>query len=322
MPETMPLHLVVAHLDDHLGPHGRLLELSAAPAVRLGEAPLRGVLEQRQHGGGDLVVARGCHRGRADVVERAVVVPEPEEERGDPAVVAALPAEARHDAVGGLLRLDLHDRGALAGAVRLVAALCDHPVEADRLERLEPLERLRPRQGVRREDEAGRDVLEGRPPIGERRAPVLDPVPDEHVEGDEARRDLRGELANPALRRVEPRLHRVEVEDAVADDHDLAVEARAGREQLAERHELGEVAEERPRVPRPEAKLAGGVLEEAAEAVPLRLVLPLVAVRQLTHELGFHRGERDCGIEVGGPLDGLARPAPAGTCHRGHRTAE
>ena len=164
--------------------------------------------------------------------------------------------------------------------------------------------------------------LEGRPPIGERRAPVLDPVPDEHVEGDEARRDLRGQLANPALRRVEPRLHRVEVEDAVADDHDLAVEARAGREQLAERHELGEVAEERPRVPRPEAKLAGGVLEEAAEAVPLRLVLPLVAVRELTHELGFHRGERNCGIEVGGPLDGLARPAPAGTCHRGHRTAE
>src|SRR4029077_10607084 len=57
MPEPVPLDLVVAHLDDHLGPHGRLLELSAAPAVRLGETPLRGGLKQRQHAGGDLVVA-------------------------------------------------------------------------------------------------------------------------------------------------------------------------------------------------------------------------------------------------------------------------
>ena len=43
------------------------------------------------------------------------------------------------------------------------------------------------------------------------------------------RGDLGGELAHAALGRVEPRLHRVEVEHAVAGDHDLAVEGGVGR---------------------------------------------------------------------------------------------
>ena len=98
---------------------------------------------------------------------------------------------------------------------------------------------------------------------------------------------------------MQPHLHRVEVERAVADDHDLAVERRARRQQLAERPQLGEVAEQRPLVPRPERELAAGVLEHAAEAVPLRLVLPAVALRQLAHELGLHRRERDrCGAGI------------------------
>ena len=57
---------------------------------------------------------------------------------------------------------------------------------------------------------------------------------------------------------MQPRLHRVEVEDAVAHDHDLAVERRARREELAERRELGEVAKQRARVARPEVELARG----------------------------------------------------------------
>ena len=40
--EAVALHLVVAHLDHELGPDARLLELAAAPAVRLGEVPARG----------------------------------------------------------------------------------------------------------------------------------------------------------------------------------------------------------------------------------------------------------------------------------------
>ena len=93
MPEAAALHLVVAHLDDELGPDGRLLELAAAPAVRLREAALRRVLEERQHGFRDLRVARGGDRGGADVVEPAVVVEQTEQERGDPALSVALPAK-------------------------------------------------------------------------------------------------------------------------------------------------------------------------------------------------------------------------------------
>ena len=59
-------------------------------------------------------------------------------------------------------------------------------------------------------------------------------------------------------------------------DHDLAVDRGAGRQQLAERPQLREVAQQRPAVPRPEPQLAAGVLEHAAESVPLRLVGPAV----------------------------------------------
>ena len=62
----------------------------------------------------------------------------------------------------------------------------------------------------------------------------------------------------------------------VAADHDLAVERGVGRQQIAERAQLGEVAQQRPAVAAPERELAAVVLEHAAEAVPLRLVLPTV----------------------------------------------
>src|SRR5437762_7681894 len=91
---------------------------------------------------------------------------------------------------------------------------------------------------------------------------------------------------------MEAHLHRVEVQRAVAGDHDLAVERGVRRELVAELRELREVAEERALVPAPERKLAAVVLEHAAEAVPLRLVLP-VALRQLADELGLHRRKGD-----------------------------
>ena len=110
---------------------------------------------------------------------------------------------------------------------------------------------------------------------------------------------------------MKPSLHGVEVEDAVAHDHDLPVEARPSREELSEGPELGEVAKQRARVPRPEAKLAGAVLEQAAEAVPLRLVLPRLAVGELADELRLHRREGDRRIEIGGALDRLSGSAGA-----------
>ena len=108
MAEAVRLHLVVTHLDDELGPHRRLLELAAAPAVRLGEAALGRVLEQREHARRDLVVACGRDGGRADVVDLAVVAVEAEEKRRD-AIGARLPAHADDDAVSRLLGLHLHD---------------------------------------------------------------------------------------------------------------------------------------------------------------------------------------------------------------------
>ncbi len=48
VPEAVRLHLVVAHLDHELRPNRRLLELAAAPAVRLREAALGCVLEERR----------------------------------------------------------------------------------------------------------------------------------------------------------------------------------------------------------------------------------------------------------------------------------
>ena len=102
-----------------------------------------------------------------------------------------------------------------------------------------------------------------------------------------------GQPADPALRGVKARLHRVEVEHAVAGDHDLAVERGVGREPLAERPELREVAQQRPAVPRPERELAAVVLQHPAKAVPLRLVLPALAGGELANELRLHRRERD-----------------------------
>ena len=137
-------------------------------------------------------------------------------------------------------------------------------------------------------------------------------LPEQDVEDDELRRDLGGELSNPALRGVEPQLHRVEVEPALLRDHDLAVERGVGRKQLSERLELGEVAKQRALVARPERELAAVVLEDPAEAVPLRLVLP-VAGRKLLDELGLHRREWDVSARhAGTKLAAMRRVAVTG----------
>ena len=47
---------------------------------------------------------------------------------------------------------------------------------------------------------------------------------------------------------VLPHLHRIEVERPVPHDDDLAVERRLGRQKLAERQQLREVAQERPTI--------------------------------------------------------------------------
>jgi hypothetical protein len=54
-------------------------------------------------------------------------------------------------------------------------------------------------------------------------------LPQQHVERDVLGRDFGGKLADAALGRVKPKLHRVEIEAAVLLDHDLAVQGRPRR---------------------------------------------------------------------------------------------
>ena len=117
-------------------------------------------------------------------------------------------------------------------------------------------------------------------------------LPEQDVEHDELSRDLRGQLPDPALRGVQPHLHRVELELALLCDDDLAVERRVRRQELAQLPELREVAQERSPVAAPERELAAVVLQHAAEPVPFGLVLP-VALRKLVDELGLHRRKGD-----------------------------
>src|SRR5215208_7053619 len=74
VPEAGLLPLVVANLDDHLGTNSRLLEVARPPPVRLREAALGRLLEERHHALGDLRVPLGCHGGRADVFEGVLLV--------------------------------------------------------------------------------------------------------------------------------------------------------------------------------------------------------------------------------------------------------
>ena len=157
----------------------------------------------------------------------------------------------------------------------------------------QPLGALLDVVGDRRQLEALADLLQLGAPLLDRALVHGLALPEQQVEGDEGGRDLGRELADAALGRVEAHLHRVEVERAAAGDHDLAVERGVRRHQLAERPQLGEVAEQRPAVARPQRELAAVVLEHAAEAVPLRLVPPAAAGRKLGDELGLHRREGD-----------------------------
>src|SRR3989442_14253559 len=91
---------------------------------------------------------------------------------------------------------------------------------------------------------------------------------------------------------MQAHLHRVEVELALTLDHDLAVERGVGWQEVSERPQLREIAEERSSVAAPERQLTAVVLEHSTESVPLRLVLPALARRQRLDEERLHRRER------------------------------
>src|SRR3954451_9295087 len=291
VPKAELLELVEAHLDDELRLERLFLELAGAPAIWLGEPPVVLRVQKGQHEGGDLVLALRADRSRADVVEMAVVVVEPEEKRRDRALRALLEADAGDHAVRGLVRLDLHHTVTRAGQVRQSEALRDDAVEACGLQRLQPVAGLRWVVAHRREVDPLRDLLELLAALLDRLVVDRLALPEQEVERDERRGDLGRELAHPALGRVEAHLHRVEVELALPGDDDLPVEGRVRRQQFADLPKLREVAKQRAAVPRPQGQLAAVVLQDPPEPVPLRLVAPTALLRHVGDELGLHGRE-------------------------------
>src|SRR2546427_10538186 len=104
---------------------------------------------------------------------------------------------------------------------------------------------------------------------------------------------------------MQAHLHRVEVELALTLDHDLAVERGVRWQEVSERTQLREIAEERSSVAAPERQLTAVVLEDSAESVPLRLVLPALARRQRLDEERLHRRGGE-----GGARPQRGRPPP------------
>ena len=113
----------------------------------------------------------------------------------------------------------------------------------------------------------------------------------EQVEGQEVGRRLGRQPVHPRRRRVDALLQRVEVQARRTGHDQLAVDrrsARAGASCSAD-DQLGEVAGERPLVAAAQLDLVAVAEHEAAEAVPLRLVQPAVALGQGGGGLGQHR---------------------------------
>src|SRR5438876_6047609 len=295
VPEAVLLKLVVAHLADELRLDRVPVELFAARPAALPAGDAITADRSRRAQLRQLFLELAANRRReagtvADEVEPTLRVVEAEEERRDPAFGLVAPAEADDQAVCGAVRLHLDDSLARAGEVRDAEPLRDDAVEAGGLELLQPLAGLGRIASHRREPELLADALELGTPLLERQLVDRLALPAQDVERDELGRDLGRELADPALSGMQTELHRIEVEDAVALDHYLAVQRRIGGQQLADLAELREVAKKRPRVPAPDGELALQVLHHPAKPVPLRLVLP-VAFRELRDELGLHRRE-------------------------------
>ena len=126
-------------------------------------------------------------RGVSDEVERAIVAIQTEEQARDPPTAGAI---ADDDAVHRAVMLDLRHGLARSGLVGKVEALCDHAIEPDDLEPLEPLPRHRCILRDRREREPLRALLELDASLSEPTLVQRLAVPEQDVEHDVARRRL------------------------------------------------------------------------------------------------------------------------------------
>ncbi len=114
----------------------------------------------------------------------------------------------------------------------------------------------------------------------------------EQVEQHQFRGRFLGQLADPAFGRVEAQLKRVERQHVADRDDQLTVEQEAIVLQRVEQFDdLGEIARQRLARLGGQRDLGAVAAREAAEAVPLGLELPAVAIGQFGGEQGFHRGQ-------------------------------
>ena len=257
----------------------------------------------------------------ADDVEAALRVVETEDERAHRALLLAH-AEGRDHDVGGAHALDLHHPHALAGTVGRggllrhdafgrpaepdagVGGVGEHGGEADR--------------ALDAGHEALAALLVG--PLEERIV-----VLGEEVEGHEGGRRLLGEARHARGGGVDALAQEVELLDPVALDHDLAVEHEppVGEGGHGLDH-LGEVAVHGLAVAALEEDLVAVAEHEGAEAVPLGLVAPPLALGNVgrgTGELGQDGGREREGHRVGrlyprrrrAPRCSIAGPDPLGS---------
>ncbi len=242
---------------------------------------------------------RGAH---PDVLQLPVVVVQAQQQGADhrPALVQAV---ARHHTVGGAGMLDL-EHGAVAGPVRQIERLGDHPVQPRPLELREPAARqlLIRRRGRRvhrcpsraqRRDQgfpAGRLRLVHQR-IGAER---------QQIERDQRGGRPLGEGTDPGVRRVNALQQLLEVQPAAVGDDDLAVDDAAPRQLGPGRGDhFGEVAGERFRRTAGDLDVLAVPEDDDAEAVPLGLVLH--AGGDVGHQLREHGGDRGHDGQVHGP---------------------
>ena len=188
----------------------------------------------------------------------------------------------------------------LPGSYGPVRTLGDDAVET---RTLEPSEPVGGDDGVRRDgrqvdrrDRAGHRDLEQAATLGERSIAEVVGIEREQVPRDERRRRLAPEHGDPRRGGVDPLEERVEVEhDRRAGrgsprDDDLAVDHASLRQAADERlGQLGEVAVERLQVPALDEGRGTVAEDDGAEPVPLGLVQPPGAVRDLAGRRREHR---------------------------------
>src|SRR5688500_3176335 len=165
------------------------------------------------------------------MMERALVVEQPEQQRADAVLVTLLvPAKARHDTIAVALVLDL-EHHALVRLVGHGPRLRDDAVEPGAFEACKPIccdrNVWRGRRQIQGRLGTSQQLRQALPPPLERQGTQVALTLRQQIEKYDRRRSLFREHTYTRCRRMNAHLQRVEVERALASDHDFTVERTA-----------------------------------------------------------------------------------------------